>query len=847
MRDKKRLPHVVIQGAPQTEQFRKPPKKIDSSEAPMPLDTRAHGEKLLAGLHGAVDSASAQRKRYTIRLDGPPPGLRIEFESPVDVRLALESLSDKPSGIELLAVNFEHVEHDGDVQIVERAVVFVPEGAVQKFVKKFEAYLGELTATGKLPHQKLVHSMDSVRHATLRSMWTDDAEEFPARDEAIWWEVWLRSTTKKKSHPEETLARFYQYAEETGMRVQDRRLHFPGRIVVLAYGTAEQLTASVYVLNDLAELRRARETAEFFVSLPQREQGLWVSDLLARTVGPPEGAPAVCILDTGVNAGHPLLGPSMALSDCLAVDPTWGVADHQGHGTEMAGIALYGDLTTPMESSSSIQLQHRLESVKILPPRGANEPELYGSIMAEAASRIEIQHPSRYRIYLMAVTAFGDAKLRGQPTSWSSAVDALAGGRTFDVSTYGLEYLDDEPFPRLIVVSAGNGASALQEAYLDRADTEMIEDPAQAWNALTVGAYTEKSIISDPDLHGHTPVSTPGDVAPWTTTGIVFETAWPNKPDIVMEGGNASACPQGFVGDCADLGLLTTCHDFQKAALRHTYATSPAAAQAARTAALIAAEYPTFWPETVRALVVHSARWTERMYEEFRAGGTKGHRGQMLRRYGYGVPSLERALYSASNAATLVFQGAIQPFRSGAYREIHLHALPWPVEALRDLGETKVTLRVTLSYFIEPNPRRQGWRGKYQYPSHGLTFQIKSPTETPAEFHRRLNAEVRPNDYQAAPPRDAAKWYLGSTARARGSLQSDYLFDVSASDLAEQNVLAVLPTTGWWKEVKEFDRSQQGARYSLVVSIEAPDVDVDLWTPIVAQVQVAAEVVVENG
>ena len=33
-----------------------------------------------------------------------------------------------------------------------------------------------------------------------------------------------------------------------------------------------------------------------------------------------------------------------------------------------------------------------------------------------------------------------------------------------------------------------------------------IEDPAQAWNALTVGAVTDKVIVTDQAYNGHSPI-----------------------------------------------------------------------------------------------------------------------------------------------------------------------------------------------------------------------------------------------------------------------------------------------------------------------------------------------------
>jgi hypothetical protein len=79
-----------------------------------------------------------------------------------------------------------------------------------------------------------------------------------------------------------------------------------------------------------------------------------------------------------------LLANVIAAADATAVNPTWGAHDdgggpaNMGHGTEMAGLAAYGDLVPVFASAGPIVIGHCVESVKILPPHGANKPELYG-------------------------------------------------------------------------------------------------------------------------------------------------------------------------------------------------------------------------------------------------------------------------------------------------------------------------------------------------------------------------------------------------------------------------------------------------------------------------------------
>src|SRR5439155_274889 len=76
----------------------------------------------------------------------------------------------------------------------------------------------------------------------------------------------------------------------------------------------------------------------------------------------------------------------------------------------------------------------------------------------------------------------------------------------------------------------------------------------------------------------------------------------------------------------------------------------------------ILAEYPNLWPETVRALLVHSAEWTPAMSSRFDAAQGRQPRVALFRRYGMGVPDLARSIHSATDALTLVVEDVIHPF-----------------------------------------------------------------------------------------------------------------------------------------------------------------------------------------
>jgi hypothetical protein len=261
-------------------------------------------------------------------------------------------------------------------------------------------------------------------------------------------------------------------------------------------------------------------------------------------------------------------------------------------------------------------------------------------------------------------------------------------------------------------------------------------------------------------------------------------------------------------------------------------------------AAIIWSQYPRLWPETVRGLLVHSARWTTKMIERFPVS-TKAVIQERLRCYGYGVPELQRALWSAENCATLLYEGELQPYQrvDGTVRtnEMHVHRVPWPVDLLQDLGDEQVTLRVTLSYFVEPSPGRIGWTRKHRYQSHGLRFDVNRPVETEEMFRQRLSreewedADTRPDN--AAEMRD---WVSGDQGRRHGSIHSDW-WTGNAADLAATNLIAVYPVTGWWRERPHLGRFNSSARYSLIVTIETANVEVDLYTPIVNEATILTE------
>ncbi|WP_127958553.1 S8 family peptidase [Serratia microhaemolytica] len=814
--------HFIFQNSAQAEGFTSPGRG-GSNDLPT-RDRHAHGNMLLSKLqqlNPVLRNAVEQQRQAGI---DEGFGLQIEFASFPTVELAFESLARERSGIEL-----RNVRQQGNITF---ATVFVPDGKLTVFEKWILAYLDESKDKKNGPaHSQLLNTIADIRAATLQALWTDALESIPtADDEHLWWEVWLPTRGDRLGLVEQ----FKAMATELNFRIAAGELYFPERSVLLLYGSVGQMKRSMMMLNCIAELRRAKETAEFFDSLPPSEQSEWVDELNERLEIVENGSdvPYVCLLDTGVNNGHPLLQRAITEEDKHSVDPNWGLDDVGGHGTGLAGLALLGNLTDALSQQTSISVSHRLESVKLLPKDGANssDSQLHGYLMTEAVARPTVTAPHRKRVFSMAITA-KDNRDRGRPSAWSATIDRLA----YDADEQG-------ETPKLFVISAGNinDPNAWME-YPNSNSSDGIHDPAQAWNALTVGAMTDLVNIQE-DARHYTPIAEAGGLSPFSTTSQTWQAHWPLKPDVVFEGGNVAKDGLGAAW-MPSLSLLTTHASPSERLLTTSNATSAASALCARMAAQLMANYPDLWPESIRGLIVHSAEWTAAMKSLFlpaRGTPTKAQMTHLVRHCGFGEPDLERALWSAGNSLTMICEETLQPFKrepgkDAQLRDMNLHRLPWPLDELEVLGNTQVAMRVTLSYFIEPNPSARGVTSRYCYESHGLRFDVKRPLESEEQFRARINAAARDDDERANRNDNDPDWIIGKMNRHKGSLHAD-IWRGSAAELASRGAIAIYPARGWWKTRPVLERYNQRVRYSLIVSISAPSVDVDLYTPIANQI-----------
>ncbi len=808
--------HIILRNNSETEKFTNP--QGGGSRFVLPeRDRNLHSQNLLLQISAIRENAPDTehllpfQNGYYAEIKGEP-------------RFPLNLKSIEADGRELVSVK--------TVEDTEIATMFLNERALAKLETKVEKYQNEDTPSGKAKNKPLIESVSEINLASIRSLWTDEIA-FPDENETIRWEVWLR-TGENEEERNQIIEIFQNVSHEAQMQTSSKEIRFPESTVVLVQATAKKISKILYPLNIISELRKAVDTADFFLGLGRDEEQDWVDDAVNRIEPPSADAPAVCLLDTGVNYEHPLLNMAMDSNEMDAYNPDWLITDHHGHGTGMAGLSLHSDLVELLASANQISLQHRIESVKILPPIGENPLIFYSPITKECVSRAEIFAPNRNRVICLPVTTTVH-RFRGMPSSWSAAIDEISSASN-----------EEDKKTRLFFISAGNVNHNECRNYPNSNFTDEIHNPAQSFNAITVGAYTDKVIIdqSSPD-YGNQPLAQRGGLCPYSTTSLTWKDEWANKPDIVMEGGNLVSHPQTPF-QTASLRLLTTNSNWQQRYLTDFGETSAATALASRIGALILAEYPNFRAETVRGLIIHSANWTQQMKSEY-PNNNQTDKRNLLRCYGYGVPSLEQALYSANNSVTLIAEDSLQPFikeggNNPKANEMNLHEIPWATGVLQGLGELVVEMRVTLSYFIEPNPNGKGYKNKHRYASHQLKFTTIKRDEDRDDFRKRVNKAAREeNEEIASTGGDSSGWFIGTKLRHKGSIHSD-IWKGTAADLATKNVIAVYPVGGWWKELKRQEKWNSIANYSLIVSIKTKETEVDLYTPIQNQIVIPIEV-----
>ena len=234
------------------------------------------------------------------------------------------------------------------------------------------------------------------------------------------------------------------------------------------------------------------------ISLPQRDELAPANRARAAEPVPPEAeAPAICVVDSGIQENHVLLRAAIdaQTSHCFLVGhPPEEVQDlvrPGGHGTRVAGAVLYGE---SIPRNGSPQLPYWIQNARVLDQNNSMPLEMPpGDVIRAVVMKYHTQN-RRTRIFNHSINSRSFCRLRYM-SAWAAEIDSLSA--SFDV---------------LVIQSAGNlGTSGpgnligIREHLIAGRDypeflyepSTRVANPAQSLQALTVGSIAYGAFNAD--------------------------------------------------------------------------------------------------------------------------------------------------------------------------------------------------------------------------------------------------------------------------------------------------------------------------------------------------------------
>ena len=581
---------------------------------------------------------------------------------------------------------------------------------------------------------------------------------------------------------------------------------------------------------------------------------------------PPEpNAPAVCVIDSGIQEGHALLGPAIDTPNSFCFLPgqaSTNVGDlvaPGGHGTRVAGAVVYGE-EIPKEGAP--QLPIWIQNARVLNEKNVMPVELFPPQAIRAAVERFHQGLRGTRIFNHSINANSFCRTRHM-SSWAAEIDALS-----------------EAYDVLIVQSAGNLPIVGISPYLGVKDhiaagrdypdyfkekSARIASPGQSLQALTVG-----SIGYGAESAGEWKTFAPEGGHP-----SAFSRSGPGiwkviKPEVVEYGGD-NVWNQSTPTDVQAGGRVpAACPELVRSTMfppgpaldRDEAGTSFAVPKVARLAAELQRLLPDEPALLYRALIVQSARWpgwAEELLQRLRtrtfsaASGDElalmARASEILSSIGYGLPDTARATSNTDHRTTLITRGDV----SIGARECHMYQVPIPPELRQQADEFDIRIDVTLSWVAVPRRTRRNLR---RYLSTWVDWKSSKLGEGLQDFRARA---LKEEELDATPLTGSVlPWTLHEMPnwglirdfrRSSGTVQKDWAV-VKSNTLPDHFCIAVVGHQGWSLDPDSV------ARYTLAVTLEVIGQEIAIYEPLrsavielqaeIEQVEVEAEIEISD-
>ncbi len=540
---------------------------------------------------------------------------------------------------------------------------------------------------------------------------------------------------------------------------------------------------------------------------------------------PPEDAPRVCVIDSGIQEEHRLLEPAIQKADSYSFVPgEKGVADlvsNGGHGTRVASAVLY---PASIPRSGQYSMPCWLQNARILDRYCQLRKELYPPELMERI--VKRYHQRGTRMFNMSVTTKAPCR-RIHMSAWAATIDKLSWEKDilFVIPTGNLEngygvpekpgidqYLSTKrPYPKYLFEKACR-----------------LANPAQSAQAIVVGSVCkEKWEDADRSSFGkHGEPSAFSRVGPgiW---GMI-------KPDVVEYGGdfiyNKSGRPSVRTTEDTSPELARSVMSGGPAVGRDQVGTSFAAPKVTHILASLQAALPEYSTLLYRALLAQSARWPAELDLNEHAPY------DVLRWMGYGILDGQRAIRNDAYRITLIAEEQIGPAQA------HLYSVQVP-ESLRRPGDRfAIRMEVCLSYKARPRRTR---RHTKSYLSNWLHWESSREGESIEHFKGRILKNIELDEQGEEEDGNSFPWTIRQRRNSgvkevnlsESTLQKDWCI-LESNQLPAEWGIAVIGHRGWEKD------PHAEVPYALAVSLEAVAQEVEIYQPI--QVKNDIEVEVED-
>ena len=511
----------------------------------------------------------------------------------------------------------------------------------------------------------------------------------------------------------------------------------------------------------------ARPQFETFISTYEN----FSVDRLGPILSPPETAPTVCIVDSGITVENPFLKPVAReeMFRSFLEDEKDNPYDQNGHGSGVASLAAYYALN--LSGDATNQGRVWVASARVLDRNNEGDNRLFSLVLREV---VEAFVPHGVRIFNLSVGIKNrlwnaEGKRTVARSSWiARTIDNLS--REFDVifvvatgnifnASIGEWTRDGKPYP----------------GYLAEEDARML-DPGQSALALTVGSAARGTLAVGPRVA--TAIAEQFQPSPFTRTGPGVRKEI--KPDLVEYAGNTLKEPESdIVRSNLGTDVMMASH-LATPAIAHNVGTSFAAPRVSYRLALLLSDLHSLGIEPIsanllKAFLVNSAAYSGEG-DEFKGfvetldGVRPKHWLNVL---GHGIPDEVRATYSDDFSAVLYFQGEIEP------NKVAIFDVPVPA-CLSEAGNK--TKRLTVTVVASPEVQRWGLEEYFGTTMKWRLFRGDVDRSQIIDAMSTSDDDAEPNGQEEPTEEDAGDQpgrpkelpcKIGITQRSRGTIQHD--------------------------------------------------------------------------